>query len=601
MKRIVQVILLMTLSISVFSQIKFSAQAPNVVEIGEKFRLILSINGDGESFKAPVLSDFQILSGPNPSSSSSITIVNGQMQQSTSLSYTYILQPTKEGKFTIPAAKIEVDGKTYTSNTVAIEVIKGSGSSAKNNSGSGSTQQQSQQSSTDEAVSADDLFIKINFSKSNPYVGEPVVATFKFYSRISIYNISDAKLPQYSGFYSKLLNENQRIETKVENVNGVKYTTGVVQSVLLIPQKSGELTIDPASIEFVLIKQVRPTHFFDDGRRTFTKNIKSNATKIKVKPLPANKPSDFEGAVGKFSLSVKANKTKVKTNEAITITAVISGNGNLKLVNEPKLSFPPDFEVYDPKISENLDYTANGISGSKTFEYLVIPRYVGEFKIPAVSLSYFDLNSGSYKTLKSDEITFTVEKGEGGETVNIVQGYNKTDIQYLGKDIKFIKTNIQELNKPAYLIGTIPYFLFIGIPFLILLSIIILQFKKIKESKNIAKLRNKKANKVSLKRLKQAKVFLIQKKDAAFYEELINALWGYMSDKLTIPFSALTKDSIAEKLRAKNIAEADIEMFINILNQCEFARYAPSVQKDAKEQLFDNAKDIIHLFEDKLH
>lgn len=599
MRRIVFFILLCTAGISAFAQIQFKASAPNVVEIGERFRLIYSLNSEGTNFKAPVLSDFQILSGPNPSSSSSISIVNGKMEQSYELSYTYILQPNSEGKFTVPAATIVVDNKTYQSNSLQIEVVKGSGKS-QSQSQNQNNQSQNNDNNQSESVSSDDLYIKINFNKSNPYVGEPITATFKFYSKVTIYNITDATMPKYSGFYSKDLNPDTQIQTQTENINGQKFVTGIVQKVLLIPQKSGEITIDPASLEFVLIKNVRPTHFFDDGRRQYSARVSSKPVTIKVKPLPANSPADFNGAVGKFTMNVKADKTDVKANEAITITTTISGVGNLKLVNKPTLNFPPDFDIYDPKETENLKNSENGISGSKTFEYLIIPRHEGTFNIPPVSLSYFDLSTNSYKTLKSDNITFNIAKGDGEEKVNIIQGYSKSDIQYLGKDIKFISTGDLNIQTQYYLIGTNEYILYISIPSIILLLIIILRYKQIKENANISKVKNKKANKVSQKRLKLANTYLKAGKGAEYYEELMKTLWGYLSDKLTIPVAELTKDTVTEKLRKQNIDEANITTFLDILNQCEFARYAPSADATAKEHLFEQAKEIITLFENKL-
>lgn len=598
MRRILFFILFASSIGSTFAQISFTASTQNVVEIGERFRLIFSINADGENFTAPNLADFQIVSGPNPSSSSSIKIINGKMEKSSNLSYTYIIQANKEGKFTIPSASISYDGKTYKSNSLQVEVIKGS---AKSSSGSNSGSDSNEATNEGENISSDDLYVKVNFNKSNPYVGEPVVATFKFYSKVSIYNISDATMPKYSGFYANDLNDrNQQIQTKTENINGEKYITGIVQQVLLIPQKSGDIVIDPASLEFVLIKQVRPTHFFDDGRRKYTKTVASKAVTLKVKPLPTPKPGDFEGAVGVYKLDVKANKTTVKANEAITITTTISGKGNLKLVNEPTLNFPPDFDVYDPKVSENLTNTTSGISGSKTFEYLIIPRHEGTFKIPPITLSYFDLSTHSFKTLRSDEITFTISKGEGGEQVNIVQGYSKEDIQYLGQDIRFISTGDLNIKKQYFFIATEKYFALIGIPLLLLLAFIILKYKQIKENSNIAKLKNKKANKVSQKRLKLAKKYLQEGKDSEYYEELMKAIWGYMSDKLTIPLADLTKERVSEKLQSGSINQEHIDSFMDILNQCEFARYAPSANPEVKDHLFDQAKQLITLFENKL-
>lgn len=597
MKKILFIAVLALSCVVAQAQVQFTASAKKVVAVGERFRLTFSVNAQGNGFQAPNLVDFQILAGPSPSTSSSIQIINGQMSQSVNMSFSYVLAASKEGKFTIKPAQITVDGKTYKSNQLDIEVVKGS------------PQQQQQAMDDDEmpqqqagaAVSDADMFVRTVVNKTSVYQGEPIVVQLKVYTKLPLRGFKDYKFPSFSGFYSQVIEEPQNIELERENVNGQIYETGLFKKVLLYPQKSGKITIEPFQLNCIGLKRVRPQSFFDDGYREFTKQMSSKPVVVDVKFLPSGAPAGFSGAVGEFSFEAKVNKTKVKTNDAINLKIKIAGTGNLKLVDPGKPELPSDFETYDPKISESIKNSESGSSGSKLFDYLLIPRHAGKYTIPGLAFTYFSIKEKKYKTITSDDIVLEIEKGAGDEQSAVVQGYTKEDVKMLGNDIRFIKTGdlmLEQKTVPFY--GSYLFWFCYIIPLFLLLVIVIVRRKQIAENQNLAKVKNKNANKVSKKRLKQAAVCLKSGKDAQYYEELMRALWGYMGDKLNIEQSRLSKETVIELLSKGKVEQQIIDEFINILNQCEFARFAPSAVSSSKEQLYEQASDVINKIEQQL-
>ncbi len=589
-------ILFSALVVNAFSQqVSFSGYAKKVVSVGERFTITYSVNADGDNFTAPNLSGFNVLQGPSTSSSSSIQVINGRMSQSVSLSFTYIVEATKEGKYSINPAQIRVNGKFYKSNIIAIEVVKGNAPAQQQQ-----TNAQQQQASSGNA-SDDDLFVRVNVNKTSVYEGEPIVASLKVYikanSGMQLSNFNEYKFPSFKGFYSQVIEEAKQISLQREAVNGKVYESGLFKKVLLYPQVNGNITIDPFMLECIYVKRVARASWFDDGYREFSKKCMSRPIVITIKPLPAGAPASFGGAVGEFGLSVGVNKTTVKTNEAITLRLKINGTGNLKLANHGKIDFPPDFEAYDPKLTDSYKNTLSGTTGSKTWEYLVIPRHSGTFTIPSVLFSYFDPKTGKYKELSSDKFTITVEKGSADEQNTVVQGVSKEDVKFLGSDIRYIMTK-SSVSKPSGKLYGSPFLWFLYIiPFVSLIVIIILRRKQLQENSNISVVKNKRANKVSRKRLKLAEQYMKDNKDAAFYEEVMKASWGYMSDKLDIPLSVLTKDSITDELNHKNINAELGKRLIELLDQCEFARFAPSAAQQSKEHLYTEAEFLINEFE----
>jgi len=602
MKRLVYFILFFGLSQLGYSQnVKFTADTKRVVSVGERFNLVFSVNAEGDNFNCPPITDFNVLMGPSTSSSSSVEFVNGKVNQSVSMEFTYVLEAAKEGKFSIKAAQIRVNGKVYKSNSVDIEVVKGSAPPPAQKQQQAQGQGQMNQSTMSD-VSDENLFVRVTFDKTSVYEGEPIVASIKLYvksgSGIQISNFKNYKFPSFQGFYSQAIEEPRQITMVREAVNGKVYDAGLFKKVLLYPQHGGKITIDPFSLELIYLKQVARQSFFDNGYREFSKKLESKPTIVIVKPLPEGKPTSFGGAVGSFGLSVDANTKHVKANESITLKVKINGTGNLKLAEPGKISFPTDFETYDPKISTNIKNTPTGSTGSKTLEYLIIPRHAGKFTIPAIKFSYFDPKSGKYKELSSDDIAVTVEKGNGKDQGTVVQGISKEDVRFVGSDIRFINTSNTNLSKQGLILygSTLLWFLYL-FPLLALIPIVILRRKQIQESSNMKMVKNKKANKVTRKRLKLAATYLREQKDAPFYEEIMKASWGYMSDKLGIPVSELTKDKVMDTLAGNNIDAALGERLIKLLDQCEFARFAPSSVSFSKEHLYTEAEFLINEFE----
>lgn len=597
MKKILFIISLIIPAAAGYSQqITFTATAPRVVTIGEQFRLTYEVNAEGQNFTGPTTQDFQRLSGPNPSSSSSIQMSGGTVTKQINNSYTYIMVGQKEGKFTIPPAKITVDGKSYTSNSVVIEVVKGQPPSSQNSAG--------QQSGQPTGLKEDDVFVRVELSKSEVWQGEHIIATLKVYTRTQNIKFTKATFPSFDGFMTSDIEGTPNTLYR-ENVNGEVFFAGIFKKMVLFPTRSGELTIDPFELQCqVSIQSGYRRDFF--GRQVpnyqnLVVNEKSPTRKVTVKALPAGKPASFTGAVGQMSMSATMDKTQAKANEAITLTVKVSGSGNLRLIDPMKFKFPPDFEVYDPKIKNNFTASENGISGNKIFEYLIIPRHAGDFTIPPVQFSVFDAQSGSYKTLSSQEFKLHIEKGDDDQSTTVISGFNKEDVKYIGKDIRFIKTGEVELTKIGDVIfGSAMFWITYLFALVLFFMVIAIQRKREKESANISLRKSKRANKVAQKRLKSAQTFLKENNQGKFYQEVLSAMYGYLSDKLAIPFADLNKDLAFEKLSTYKLDESDLTGFKELLDTCEFAQYAPGGGTGQMEQIYGDAAKLIGKFEQKV-
>ena len=597
MKKYISLILILSFTIySAFAQVRFKASANKVVEVGENFRLIFSVNAQGSGFTPPSIKKFAVLAGPSTSRNSSFQYINGKTTQTMNVSYTYILQARKPGKYSIGKAEITIEGKKYNSNAITIEVIKGGSSNTPNNNNvDGSTPTQT--------TNSDDLFVRINLNKSTVYQGEQLIASIKVYDRIGLKNLTDYKFPKYTGFWTQDIETNGNITLQRENVNGKLYKTGVLKQTILFPQKSGTLTITPFELECV-VQQIagKRRNFFGEYVNTYvdvTKKIKSAGRKVKVLPLPANKPASFKSAVGNnFSITAKIDRKELKSNESITLKVKILGSGNIKLVDVPTIKFPSSFEVFDPKITDNISNTLAGSQGSKTFEYLLIPREQGEYTIPAISFSYFDVNSKSYKTLITRAIKINVAKGEGNyENVNNLS-VSKEDVESLGTDIRHIKLNKFTLIKTSYsFFGSVGFYSIYLLSFLVFVLLIFILRKKLELNSNLALQRNKQANKISKKRLKLAASYMKENDKAKFYDEIIKALWGYLSDKLNIPGSELSRENVKETLTQHNVNDTIIIDFISVIDSCEFAKYAPVTNDNGLEGDYKKASEIINTFE----
>ena len=606
-KLIIILMTLMAYSTQTFAdKVSFVASAPDVVVVGDQFRLSYTVTTQKvKDFRAPLIKGFDVLMGPSRSQQSSTQIVNGNVTSTSSITFTYILMANNAGEYTIPGASIVADGDQMVSNSVKIKVLpqdQNHNSSRRNNDNSSSIQP-----SSNASVSNQDLFITATASKTNVYEQEAFVLTYKIYTRESNLQLNNAKLPDFKGFHSQEIEMTTNARWTPEHYKGRNYYTTVYRQFVLFPQQSGKLFIEPAQFQMTVNKPVQSADpfdaFFNGGNNVIEikKPITTPKIAINVNPLPAGKPTNFLGGVGEFNISSSINSKELKTNDAITIKLVISGTGNLKLISNPEIKFPDDFEVYDPKVDNQVRLTKEGLTGNKVIEYLAIPRHAGTYKIPGVSFSYFDIRSKSYKTLNTEDYVINVEKGAGNADQVIANFTNKEDLKVLGEDIRYIKQNeVTFQPKGSFFYGSMSYWLFYIIPALAFILFFIIYRKQAAENANVAKMRTKKANKVAIKRMKLAGKLLSENKKDAFYDEVLKALWGYISDKLNIPVSRLSKDNIEEKLRNHGVSEELIKEFLNALNDCEFARFAPGDENQAMDKVYSSSIEVISKMENSI-
>jgi hypothetical protein len=607
MKKLLFIIFLSGLLPSAFAQnVQVTANAQKVVEVGEQFELSYTTNAEPSNVLVPDMHDFRVLYGPTQSSSSSVQMINGKVTQSSSYVYGYVLQGTKPGKYIIGAAEVTVGGKKYKSNTLEIEVV--ANSSQQSNASSNQTQASTAKgkNTQDEQVTTDgDVFLRVLTDKKSVVQGEYLTATVKIYSKFQVTNVGNVDLSD-AGFFKQEI-EIPQAHLVRENVNGQIYYTATLKKFILIPQKSGQLKIDPVTMDCNIQKQVQSRSrgvfddFFGPTVQNVTLKLKSKPVNLTVKSLPENVPASYNGAVGKFTFSTKIDKTKAKTNEAITIKVTVSGNGNLKLVDAPKITFPPDFDTYDPKVNLSTNASNGGISGSKTFEYLIIPRNAGEFHIGPVAFSYFDVDANQFKTLNSDEFVLNIEKGPETAATTVVSGLAKEDIKFIGKDILFIKTNDFGLSKTnSYFFGSFFFWLLYLIGIIAFGSLIWMRRRLISQNANVALVRNRRADKFASRRLKQASLHLKASEKEQFYEELLKAIWGYLSDKLNIAQSELSRDTARDLLEKRGVEEPVLKLFLEIADSCEYARYAPESTGAALHDDYNKAMELITKLQQKL-
>lgn len=621
MKHTIRIILLALCAVLPLGQlcadddVQFRAQAPAQVIVGKPFQLTYSVNQRAKDLRAPEFTDFDYLAGPYTSQSSSTSFVNGKRTSSFTLTYTYTLMANKEGTFTLQPATIRVGGDTYTSNGVRITVLPPDQEPAGNASNPNQHGQQARPSegngSQSGEVSGDNIFIRTLVSKTRVHEQEVLLLSYKLYfAGVDVAQFTNnTRLPEFKGFLKQEL-EMGEIQTELEHYNGRNYQTAVLYRALLFPQRSGDITIDPAQFEAVLRVQNRAQvrSIFDDFFGSYTnvtKPLQAPGVTIHVEELPKGKPTDFSGGVGTFTLSSRISETDLPANEAITLTLTIQGTGNMKLLKTPTVDWPEGFEVYDPKVSNNFKTTTAGVSGTKTIEYLAIPRAGGEYTIPAVRFSYYDTQEDTYKTLTTPEYTLHIARANGEATGSaVVNNYvNKEDIKQLGEDIRYIYTAPLPAAKSNDLgihlaFGSWQYWLCYVIPLLLAMVLFIVFRKQIRENADITRVRYKKANKVAQKRLKKAKALLSENNKEAFYEEIERAAWTYLSDRLSIPTSQLNKENIAQILREKGTDEQLINDVNNMLSNAEFARYAPT-SDHAMEDIYNATTRLIDQLENK--
>ncbi len=451
------------------------------------------------------------------------------------------------------------------------------------------------------AGNSEDLFVRVLPNKREVYQGEHINVSIQVYTRINLVDFEDLQYPSFDNFWTQEIETNSNISLNRQNVNGKIYRVGLLKKYLLFPQKSGKLKIDPAVLKCIVQENTGQRSIFGPITRNVRRQVKSPAITINVKPLPATKPDNFSGAVGSFNMETSIDKKQLKTNEAITLNIKISGNGNVKLVEAPKVIMPPDFEVFDPKVKTNVSTSVKGLVGSKNIDYVIIPRHAGTFEIPPVKFCFFDLKTKRYKTITSEKFTINVEKGENQEGTTVVSSASKEDVKLIGSDIRFIKTSPFKLKKKGELwFGSMGFILFYIVPFLLFIFLFLWRRKQIKENANVLKMRNKKASKISKKRLKTAQKYLQDNDKTKFYAETLQAVWGYLSDKLSIPNSELSKKIAIETLEQKNINKDTIDNFLSLIEDCEFAQYAPLSEEGHKDRIYKDACNIIDVLETKL-
>lgn len=604
--------LLLCAAMGAYSQdATLTVQAPNAVVKGERFRVSFTVNTNkAKEFRAPVFEGLTELSGPSTSTSSSMQIINGQRTSSTSITYTYVLIGEEEGEFTISPASVVVDNKTIKSGSKTIKVLpQDSNSSANQQQQSGNRNYGSPQSANPASIGADDLFMLATVDKKRVYEQEALLLTYKVYVSTSL-NLTNltTNMPDLKNFHVQEVELPRQKEFQLEHYNGRNYKTLLWSQYVLFPQQSGELEIPSTTFEGIISIPVQATDMFDAifnaGRYIdIKKELVSNKQVIQVDALPSGKSGNFYGGVGNFSISSDINATELTANEAVTIKVVLSGTGNMKLVKTPDIKFPQDFDIYDPKV-ENMYTIKNGRqTGNKVYEYLAIPRYAGEYKIPALEYQYFDPETGKYKTLTTKEYVLNVARGEAGDATAVGAGgyVSKEDLRFVGEDVRFRTSTGAKLTRTNDLFfGTFAFYLWLIIPFIALIAVVVLKRKSIADSANMAKTKRKRANSTAVKRLKVAKKLMANNNKDQFYDEVLRALWGYFGDKLVIPVANLSKDNVGSALKGRGVTDELIALTTRLLDDCEFAKYAPGDDAGRMDRIYEEAVNVISQMENTI-
>lgn len=599
---------LLTAIFQMSAQNVIRVEAPDVVAVNEQFNVTFIIEGEKSpsDFQWSSGDDFQLVWGPQKGSSSSIQIINGKRSSSHQTTFTYILIPKATGTFQLPAATALLSGDRISSTQASIQVVSdGASSSQSSGQNGGKSSGGGQTSSTGSGeISSNDLFMRLSLSRTEVVIGEPITATLKIYQRANVVGFENAKFPTFNGFWSQETYVPNNIEFKRESLDDKIYNTAVLRTYVLIPQQSGTITIDPAELVCLVNIRTAPStsnslfdSFFQDEYRTIRKRVTTPAVKVKVNPLPAGQPASFGGGVGNFGISARLTTDNLKTHDAASLVITVSGRGNVALLEEPKVNFPPDFEVYDTKTTENTDKSNGGTSGSKSFEYPFIPRSHGDFTIDPVEYSYYDVNAGKYVTLRTEPLHVKVAKGKGGDSTPVTtvnSGVERKDVKSLADDIRFIFTGKPGLSgSGSFFVGSVFFWILLALMILGATSVY-LAFRKVAAMRaDVAGTKNRRATKMAQKRLKLAGEYLDKNLYTAFYEELHKALIGFVSDKLNMDMSEISKDNIASALTEGGVSAEQTKAFTDLLDACEFARYSPDGGNEAMRSHYDAALKVI--------
>lgn len=564
------------------------------VATGEQFQITYSFNASGRSFQGPDLSEFQVLSGPNQSTS--MQIINGNVSQS--VSFSYYLAAKNPGTFKIGPASIEYEGKRIASNVIQLSVTKGAPPAQQQSRGSGQGNQQNY------GLTGRDVFIRAAVSKSSLLKGESLQLTFKLYSNQNVTGYNIPKMPSLDGFWNQEIQLPQTLEKNYEVVDGQRYMVWEIKKLVLFPQQSGTLTIDPMEVQ--CFARVRVTtqrsndpfgmfdQFFGGGYRDISLDLRSEPLKINVRELPSNAPDAFRGAVGRFEFSAQLDRKQTKANEAVNLKIRISGNGNMKLAEVPEPDFPEDLETYDPKVNENFKAGANGVSGSKTVEYLLIPRHEGEYEIPPITFSWFDPEKRQYQSRTAGPFTIDVAKGSGA-AANISEGSSaKSEFRLLGNDIRYINVNARNLQPgTGRFYGSAFYYALSILPLLMFTGIVLWRRHKLKDEGNITLMRIRKAKSLAGMRLTQARKLLNGSDEKPVFDELQKALWGYLGDRFAIPAAELSREKVQEVMTSREVAPTLTETVLNCISDCEMARYGGVSSGIRPRDMYERAEKVI--------
>ena len=577
------------------AQVSFTVKAPALTALGRPFNVAFVVDAEPEngSFKAPAFEDFDVLAGPSTSVGHSVQFINGKQSSSYNCTYTYTLMPREAGNYTIGSASIRVDGKTYTTKPQLVEVI------AETPSTGGTA---TQNTTPENRIGKEDILLRLKVSDTELYKGESLRASLVLYTRVTVENIESLTMPPFDGFWSQELTFDNAPSR--EEYNGRIYETYKITELLLSPQESGNIVIPEAVMSVgvqVVVQNGRNYDPFFGGRQVYrvSRELKSAPVTINVKEFPAGAPQSFSGAVGNFSLQSTMPQPEIDANSADLIELTISGTGNLKFITAPRINLPESFEVYDTKVADNGKLTASGASGSITYTYPFVARSAGTFTIPSIEFSFFNPDTNAYETLATEPFTLVVkDDGTGAATASATTTYNNYGgtMRQLDRDIRFIHTGDLPRKAASAFIFTPLYWLAVVLMITLFVVTFVVLRKRIRERNNIVARRMRHADKIAVQRLRMAERYMKEQKRHAFYEEMLRAMWGYISDKFNIPVASLTKEKIREELYRRNVAEATAEQFCEVISRSEEAQYAPSASGEMDE-LYAEAVEVISKIE----
>lgn len=590
---------LMLAAVALASQAQIVVSVPSHVEAGENFRLSYTINTqDVDEFRAgSIPGGLELIAGPYTSQQSSYRMVNGHTSSSSSITFTYTLYAAKDGSFTIPPAHARINGRMVASRAAKVVVngrARNSGGAPKMH-GEDESREPSM-ASADSKITANDLFIKVTANKRRVHEQEPILLTYKVYSLVDLTQL-EGKMPDLTGFHSQEVPLPQQKSFHLERVNGKTYRAVTWSQYVMYPQMTGNLQIPSITFKGIVVQQNRsvdPFEAFLNGGSGYVevhRNIVAPGLTVQVDPLPT-KPTGFSGGVGKFNISAQLTKKEVKAGDPVTLRVVVGGNGNLKLIKQPEVNFPKDFDKYDAKVTDKTKLTSTGVGGNMIYDFLFVPRNQGTYTIPAVSFTYYDTDLNTYKTIRTQSFKLIVDKGDGNSTSADYDVQKANDIH----DIMSGKCEQRQVGN--FFFGSTSWWISLLLPLITFVVLLVIFRKRALDHADVVKMRGKKANKIARKRLKKASKLMFQGKSEAFYDEVLRALWGYVGYKLNIPVEQLNRDNITEKLQSHEVDDAIIGKFISALDTCEFERYAPGDASGNMEKTFNSAMTAIEEIEE---